>query len=110
MDSSSTASLAVVNTETGEVRPYDGPYRPIPLYEGKEVADTKLRVGSTIGLDIGGAVLKVDDIVRIVVEGRVTSVNHVVNEKTGELVRVQSVKAIDAEIAPWTDDDSGVMQ
>lgn len=105
------STLHIVDTTTGEVsaEPYSGPWRPIPAYEGKEVASTRLRVGSTAAIDISDAVLKVDDIVRIVVEARVTSVNHVVNEKTGELVRIQSVKSIDAEITPWAaDGDEGV--
>lgn len=120
----SSATLSVVDTETGEIiaevsgdeivsrAPDIRPaiYRAIPDCEGKPVSGTKLKVGSTASLDIRDAVLKVDDVVRVVVEARVTSVNHVVDEKTGELMRVQSVKAIDAEITPWTDTDNGVVQ
>lgn len=83
--------------------PIHGP--EIPFFEGKPVTTTKLRISSTIGLDIDNAVLKSDDIIRIVVEARVSGVNHTVNERTGEMERVHTAKAISVAITPWDAND-----
>jgi hypothetical protein len=77
------------------------PAAHIPYYEGRQVHATALKVQSVSHLECDGRVLKLDDIVRLTVEGRVSSVNHMVNEKTGELMRVQTVKAIDVSFASW---------
>lgn len=77
----------------------------IPFFEGKPVTTTKLKVTSTAGLDINNVVLKSDDIIRIVVEARVSKVSHDVNERTGEMERVHTAKAISVEIAPWNPAD-----
>jgi hypothetical protein len=53
-----------------------------------------------------------DDIVRLVIEARVSGVDHKVNERTGSLIRHQSIKVIAAELAPWdpaNPDDEGVL-
>lgn len=82
----------------------------IPRFEGKEVATTKLVIGSARNLDIDDRVLRTDAIVRVAIEGRVTGVHHRVNERTGELERIQTVKAIDVEFLPWQEgEDDGVL-
>lgn len=78
---------------------------PVPMFEGKPVATTKLKLTSTAGLDVNNMVLKVDDIIRIVVDARVSQVHHNVNERTGDLERVQTAKALTVEITPWNPDD-----
>lgn len=83
------------------------------MFEGKPVEATTLKVSSpTAGLEID-AVLRMDDIVRVVVEARVSQVNHQVNERTGALIRHQSAKVISAELIPWDDtdpNDTGVLR
>lgn len=81
------------------------PIAPIPGFEGKPVHTTKLMLSSTSGLEIDNAVLRLDDIIRITVEARVAKVHHNVNEKTGELERVQQAKALSVEIVPWNPED-----
>jgi hypothetical protein len=83
----------------------DAPRPPIPMFEGKPVSACKLRITSTASLDVGDQVLKVDDIIRITVDARVSQVHHNVNERTGDLERVQTAKALSVEITPWNPDD-----
>lgn len=78
---------------------------PVPMFEGKPVSATKLKITSTAGLDVGDRVLKVDDIIRILVDARVSQVHHNVNERNGDLERVQTAKALAVEIVPWNADD-----
>jgi hypothetical protein len=79
-------------------------------FEGHEVMTTKVRLSSTLGLDINNVVLHTDDIVRLVVEARVTGISHQVNERTGDLERIQTVKAIEVTLTPWDDGTEGVLR
>jgi hypothetical protein len=81
------------------------PVPPVPMFEGKPVSTTKLKLTSTLALDVADRVLKVDDIIRITVDARVSQVHHNVNERTGDLERVQTAKALTVEIVPWNPDD-----
>lgn len=84
----------------------------IPDFEGKAVQTTRLRVMSATNLEIDDRVLRTDQIVRLVIEGRVNGIHHKVNEKTGDLERVQTVKAMDVSFLPWDladPSDSGVL-
>jgi hypothetical protein len=87
----------------------------IPLFEGKEVSETKITLSRVSGLpavnvdrDSGrpyDEVLRTDDIVRFYVEGRVVGVNHKVDQKTGKLIRIQTVEAVELDFAPWDAND-----
>lgn len=77
----------------------------VPTFEGKPVDATTLKVASPhAGLEID-AVLRMDDIVRVVVEARVSRIDHQVNERTGQLIRHQSAKVISAALIPWNPED-----
>lgn len=78
----------------------------IPAFEGKEVAFTKAKLTSAANLEIDDQVFRVDDYVRMVIEGRVSAVNHNVNDKTGNLERVHTIKAIDCQVVSWEQDAS----
>lgn len=80
------------------------PIPAVPMFEGKPVITTKLRITSTLALDVGDTVLRMDDIVRLVVDARVTAIHHNENGK-GDLERVQTAKAIAVEVVPWNPDD-----
>jgi len=84
----------------------------VPMFEGKPVEGARLKVTTAAhGLEVD-AVLRMDDIVRVVIEARVAGVDHKVNERTGALVRHQTLKVIAAELAPWDPadpDDHGVL-
>ena len=84
---------------------------PIPAFEGKVVDACSLKLLPSAALDLPGVVLRVDDIIQIVVEARVTGVGHVVDERTGNLVRLQTAKPFDARIEPYNPDyDNGVVR
>lgn len=76
----------------------------IPDFEGKEVHTAKIKVNTTTALEFD-AVVRMDDIVRVVVEARVNDVSHKVNERHGTLERIQSLRVLNVDIAPWDEDD-----
>jgi hypothetical protein len=78
--------------------------RPVPLipfFEGKQVDATALKIANSSVLDLTDVVLGMDDVIQIVVEAKVTGVNHVVHEPTGRLIRVHTAKAFDARLMPF---------
>lgn len=81
------------------------PTPPIPFFEGKPVSGTRLKITSATNLECDDQVLHVDDIIRVQVDARVTRISHDVNEKNGDLERVQTAKALDIEIVPWNPND-----
>lgn len=87
---------------------------PAPKFEGKEVHGTKLVIKGVNALETpGDRELKIDDIVRLAVEARVTGVYHTVVDDDGSLQRVQHVKCIEVDFIPWDQSDpqdDGVMR
>jgi hypothetical protein len=68
---------------------------------------------STAKLECHDRELRVDDIVKLEVEGRVVGISYTVDEQSGDLVRAQRIKIIDVEFGRWdvTDpDDDGVQR
>lgn len=65
------------------------------VFEGQPVTLCRARLTSVAGLELDD-VHQIDDIVRIVVEGSVTGIGHVVDPISGNLVRVHTVKVHDA--------------
>lgn len=81
----------------------DQQFTQIPMFEGKEVAATAAKVTSVSTLEIDDRVWRVDDFVKMEIEARVISVDHKVNERTGKLVRVHQIKAVDCRVVAWDD-------
>ena len=86
---------------------------PIPLippFEGKTVDASALRMSTSAALELDDVVLRVDDIIQIVIEARVMSVNHIVHEASGRLIRVHTAKAVGTpELKPFNPEyDNGV--
>lgn len=84
----------------------------IPMFEGVPVSTTKLKLTSTMALDVDNKVLRMDDIVRIVVEARISQVHHNENGQ-GEVERVQTAKALTVSVIPWDEgdpDDTGIIR
>lgn len=81
----------------------------IPTFEGKQVHTTQLVVKGVNKLECDDRVLRLDSIVRLAVEARVTDVRLEVDERDGTLRRTQVVKAIEVEFLPWGEDDDGVL-
>lgn len=74
----------------------------IPMFEGVPVTTTKLKLTSTMALDVDNQVLRMDEIVQIVVEARICQVHH--NEGTrGDLERVQTAKAMTVRVVPYNE-------
>jgi len=79
----------------------------IPSFEGKEVALTKAKITS-IALRIEDRVFRVDEYVRMYIEGRVSGIDHKVNDKTGGLERIHVIKAIDGKVVEWDDPEGAI--
>lgn len=73
----------------------------VPVFEGAAVEATRLKIANSAVLDLPDVVLHVDDVVQVMVECRVTSVTHMVDEKSGRLLRVQVAKPYDARVVPF---------
>jgi len=76
----------------------------IPQFEGQDVNFATAKLTSVSNLEIEDRVLKMDEMVRMFVIGRVVNVSHAVNERTGNLVRVQTIKVIEGEIVDWSEE------
>ncbi len=76
------------------------PTRPLPDFEGLPVELTRLRLISASDLELSDDPMRIDDVVRLYVEGRVTRVEHVVADN-GKIKRVHTVKVVDAITLPW---------
>lgn len=92
-----------------EVAEITAPVPIVPVFEGKLVDATALKIANSSVLDLTDVVLAVDDVIKIEVEARVVGVNHVVHEPTGRLIRVHTAKAYDARLVPFNPQyDEGV--
>lgn len=77
----------------------------IPDFDGKVVDDTAMKFsGLASAIPCGEKVLKIDNVVRIAIEGVVTGVDHKV-DKDGNLTRIQVIKPLDVEFTPWDPTD-----
>lgn len=76
----------------------------LPDFEGHEVTMTKAKITSVAGLEIDDNVFHLDQSVKLIVETRVISVQHVVDAATGKLERVHVLKAHDSQVIDWAMD------
>lgn len=99
------SNLTVVQHEDDEPTPHwetaEGNPAKLPQFEGQDVAFAKAKLTSVSGLEIDDRLLRLDDMVRMYVEGRVVRIDHVVNDRTGHLERVQTIKVIEGQIVDW---------
>ena len=81
-------------------------HEPIPAFEGRPVDATSVKVvGSAPLEDLHDVVLGVDDRVQLVAVYTVTGVDHVVDPKTGNLVRIQRIKPAEMHLLPFDEND-----
>lgn len=80
----------------------------LPDFEGQPVEFSRLKLTSVTDLEVNEEANRMDDLVRLYVEGRVMRIDHVVDERTGKLKRVHTIKVVDAIQLPW-DFDSGAL-
>jgi hypothetical protein len=97
------AHLRTVNDDDTDLQPETPPVRPttLPDFEGETVTQAQFKLTSVGALEAPDTAVRIDDVVKLYVEGRVTRVDHVVDEKTGTLKRVQTIKAVDTIQLPW---------
>jgi hypothetical protein len=77
------------------------PSKAIPFFEGQIVDFTKASFTSGTNLEIDDAVFRVDEVVQFVVEARCAGIAHKVNEKSGAMERVHTMKVIDVLPIPF---------
>lgn len=86
----------------------EGEYVPLPTksrapqFEGQEVQEVRAKLSSVADLDLGDdKPLRIDQSMRLVVTARVARVDHLVDEKSGNLVRQHTLKVTDAIEVDW---------
>lgn len=74
----------------------------IPHFEGRPVDSTVVKMSGQVPLDeaLAETVLHMDDAVQLISMFRVVGVDHKVDPKTGQLIRVQILKPIEAALQP----------
>lgn len=82
------------------------PHDPIPQFEGRPVDHTMVKVRGAVPLDdLNDVVLGMDDCVQMISTFRVVGVDHTVDEKTGNLVRLQTLKPVEMALHPFDAND-----
>ncbi len=97
----SDTHLRAVGDSEYDVVPGPASGSGLPKFEGQEVEFTRLKLTSVSDLEVGEDAYRIDDIVRLFVEGRIVRVDHVVDEKSGQLKRMHTIKVVDAIPLPW---------
>lgn len=87
----------------------------IPHFEGRPVDATIVKMSGQVPLDeaLSEVVLHMDDAVQLISMFRVVGVHHKVDEKSGQLVRVQVLKPVEAALQPidqTNPDDEGIVR
>lgn len=79
--------------------------KAIPAFEGRPVDATVVKMSGTVPVDeLHDVVLSIDDIVQVRATFRVAAVGHDV-DKDGNLIRVQVLKPVEAELHPFDSSD-----
>lgn len=73
----------------------------LPSFEGEAVHGLRAKLTSTNNLELGDDHHRLDETVRMLVTGRVVRVDHVVDDRSGQLLRVETFKVVDAIEVPW---------
>lgn len=86
-------------------------FNEIPRFEGREVNGATVTMTGNVNLeDLDDLVLEVDDRVQLRSMYTVTGVNHKVDPKTGNLIRVHTLKPVEAMLQPFSDEDDGILR
>ena len=86
------------------------PYAEIPKFEGREVNGAMVQITGKAPLeDLSDVVLEIDDRVQLATVFTVIGVDHKV-DSSGNLIRVHTLKAAEATLQPFGDDDDGVLR
>lgn len=90
------------------------PVAPYPSFEGKPVDAVRVvQTASRGAFDGVDTVMSVDDRVLVMAQFVCVGVSHEVDDKTGNLVRVQTLKPVEMILHPWDvndPEDDGVLR
>ena len=93
-------SLHAVGIEEDELPNIEG--TRLPSFEGQPVHEVTVKLAAASDMDLGQEKsYKIDQTMRMVVTVRVSRVDHVVDEKSGHLVRQHTLKVVDAIPVEW---------
>lgn len=101
-------NLTVVEGEVPQIHmaPSASTASGLPDFEGQPVDETRIKLTSVNNIEHGeGEFNRLDDTVRMFVEGRVVRVDHVVDNTTGKLIRVHTIKVLEASSVAWNTDN-----
>lgn len=83
------------------VQPYDDNSEPnYGHFEGEPVNGLRAKLTSA-SIELGDDVHRLDQVTRLLVTGRVHRIDHAVDERTGDLLRIETFKVVDAIEVPW---------
>lgn len=73
-------------------------------FDDYQVVGTAAKITSVGNLELGGAVFKVGDMVKVVLEARVSGVDHVLDKTEQYLTRRHKLAAMDVAVVDWNID------
>lgn len=82
----------------------------LPDFEGEPVDHARLKLTGAGNLQGPDFPYRVDQVVKLVIEGRVTRVEHIVDNASGKLKRVQTISIIDVRDVPDSFDVEGLFE
>lgn len=78
----------------------------IPDFEGHPVDATTLKISGLVdGNDLTDVVVGVDDVVQMLSQYKVVGINHRVDNKTGRIIREQTLKPVEVALVPINPND-----
>lgn len=82
----------------------------IPNFEGHPVIATAIKMSGATPMDeLSDVVIGVDDLVQMISQFRCVGIQHQVNPKTGELIRVQVLRPVEMVLLPIVEgQDNGI--
>lgn len=100
-------SLAPTTVSTPTPRPTNTPPRGLKAFEEAPVNRTEIKLAGATAVNTNdGIEISLDDRIRVVGEFRVSKVTHYVDQKTGDVVRQQTIVAVnDLELTPFDPGD-----
>jgi len=74
---------------------------PVRTFEGEQVQGLRAKLTSTASLEVSEEHHHLDQTARLLVTGKVTRIDHVVDQRSGRLIRVETFKVVDAVEVAW---------
>ena len=68
----------------------------IPVFEGRFPSETRLKISGASNLEVNDFVINTEEICTVTLDVKCIGVNHVLDKKTDEYRRIQTVEVINA--------------